>query len=268
MWPQRSDNSLPLFRNLLYVIGKVLLHIFCIFPRVKGLFSYFLDLRLFSHMTCSQNYLQLVLCFLKVQGPELGTFQTALLWLRLYCHLIFSLWSTVIPSNFFLQNSCILCFSRICSFCECRHYKPHFPLALITLQNISCWFLSSKVPEIPPSLLSSAGMYFPFYHPEWKHFTVLDLGQTLAFQYYNKSCITTLNMGSQPHKPTIQQFHLVLPESTRGSCGSMQIVLPRALWFLDTVSPQLKVLQALHTRYYNTTGFEGSEEQLLCFPFA
>lgn len=258
MWSQRSDNSLPLFRNLLYVIGKVLLHIFCIFPRVKGLFSYFLDLRLFSHMTCSQNYLQLVLCFLKVQGPELGTFQTALLWLRLYCHLIFGLWSTVIPSNFFLQNSCILCFSRICSFCECRHYKPHFPLALITLQNISCWFLSSKVPEIPPSLLSSAGMYFPFYHPEWKHFTILDLGQTLAFQYYNKSCITTLNMGSQPHKPTIQQFHLVLPESTRGSCGSMQIVLPRALWFLDTVSPQLKVLQALHTRYYNTTGFEGS----------
>lgn len=41
MWTLRLDHSLPLFGHPLCVIGKILLHLFSIFPTVKRLFSYF-----------------------------------------------------------------------------------------------------------------------------------------------------------------------------------------------------------------------------------
>lgn len=219
MWTQRSDHSLPLFRHLLCVIGKMFLCLFSIFPTVKGLFSYFLDLRLFSHMTFSE---------VSPAGPQLshnaGTrtgdgsaFQTALWDISLYYSYktLSADIQFVVHHNsqqFFMQNCCVLGFPQICSFCKCHSYRQHFSLVLTKLQIISLWFLISRVHEIPPSLVSSADEYVlsvPSSRYYWKCLTVLDLGQTSAFQFHNKAFTTTLNMRSQPHKPTLQQFHLV-----------------------------------------------------------
>lgn len=72
MWTWRSDYSHPLCGELLCVIGKMLLPLLSIFPRVNRSFSNFLDLRTFSPMTRLQKHFQLVLSFLKMHWTALG----------------------------------------------------------------------------------------------------------------------------------------------------------------------------------------------------
>lgn len=221
MWTQKSDHSLPLFGYLLCVIGKMLLRLFSTFPTVKVFFFF-----IFSGPETAVTY-DLFSEVLQI-GPQLsqnaGTragdgsaFQTALWDISLYYNYetLSAYTQFVIHHNsqhFFMQNCCILGFSQICSLHKCHSYMQHFSLVCIKLQIISFWFLISKVHEIPPSLVSSAGEYvlpIPSSRYYWKHLTVLDLGQISAFQFYNKAFTTALNTGSRPYKPTLQRFHLV-----------------------------------------------------------